>query len=72
MVSGSPGTYIDMKASYARSESKFVIRNTRATGIYRYIINQNSVTKMTQVHKNFIPKFMKIFSIENLEPYGNG
>ena len=31
MVSGSPGTFIGMKASYARSKSKF-IRNTRATG----------------------------------------
>ena len=43
------------------------------------LVNQNIVTKMTRVHKNYIPKisiymktrlFTKIFSIENLEPYG--
>ena len=74
MVSVSPGTFIDMKASYAKSKLKFFIRNTRATGIHRCIINLNSVTKMTQAHKNFNPKisiymksrlFMKIFSIKN-------
>ena len=78
MVSGSPGTFIDTKVSYARSRN-FLARNTRATGIYHCLINQNSVTKITRVHKNFIPNipiytksrlFTKIFSFKNLEPYG--
>ena len=79
MVSGNPGTFVNMKASYTRNRSKFFIRNVRATGIHYCIFNQNSVMKMTRVHKNFILKisiytksrlFMKIFSIKNLEPYG--
>ena len=48
--------FLDVKASYARSKSKFFVRNTRATGIHCCIINQNSVTKMTRVHENFILK----------------
>ena len=74
MVSGSPGTFIDMKA---KSKLKFFVRNTRATGIHCCIVNQNSVTKITWVNDNFIPKisiymktrlFTKIFSIRNLWP----
>ena len=58
------GTFIVMKASYARSKSKFFVRNTRVTDVHCCIINQNSVMKMTRIHENFIPQNFYLYKKE--------